>query len=475
MNFHSIRFRMTVWYASFLTILLLIFSGAVYLGLKRYLTNTLSRDLTVEARQISETWLKDIGDAGEEYVTAEIEEHLSPSTSNRFIRITRPDGSMLYQSNSPEDRSFDPSSISKISEPFSNGFRNVGNDFHLIVYSMKYAVEDAGTFWVEVGASNQQISETLDALIVILALMLPLGFALAAVGGYALMRRALAPVNQISAAAQRITSRNLSERIPASQSNDEIERLSNVLNEMIRRLEDSFSRVVQFTADASHELRTPLTILRGELEVALRENNLNPQTRNLVESVLEETEKLSKTVESLMTLSRLDSGQIPLDKTWFDLTALCQDTINQMIFLAEEKQIQLKFYGLERAEVYADSLRIRQIVLNLIDNAIKFTRTGGQIHTTVAKQNDDISIEVSDSGIGIPSEALPHIFDRFYRVDPARSSQHAGAGLGLAIVKSICDLHGATIFVNSDPNQGTQIRIIIPTTNSSSEFKENEK
>lgn len=474
MNFRSIRFRMTVWYASFLTILLLVFSGAVYLGLKRYMTDMLSKELTADAKQISETWLKDIGDAGEEYVTAEIEEHLSPSTSNRFVRITRPDGSMLYQSEPPEDRSFDPSSVPKLADPFSNGFRDVGNDFHLIVYWMKYAVKDSATFLIEVGASNRRISQTLDAVMLILGLMLPLGVALAAAGGYALMRRALAPVTEISAAAERITSRNLSERIPVSESNDEIERLSKVLNEMIRRLEDSFSRVVQFTADASHELRTPLTILRGELEVALRENSLNPQSRNLVESVLEETEKLSKTVESLMTLSRLDSGQLPLDKRWFDLTTLCQDTLDQMTLLAEEKQIKLQCDGSERVEVFADSLRTRQIVLNLIDNAIKFTQAGGQIDMTVVKQNDGVSIEVSDNGIGIPHDALPHIFDRFYRADPARARQHGGAGLGLAIVKSICDLHGGTIFVHSTLNQGTKVQVILPTTNSS-EFKEKGK
>ena len=469
MNFHSIRFRMTVWYTGSLTILLLLFSGAVYLGLKQYLKDTLSKDLTAEGRQISEMWLKDIGVAGEEYVTAEIEEHLSPSTSNRFIRITRPDGSMLYLSKSPEDGSFNPSDVPKLNDPFSNGFHHAGE---LIIYSMKFAVKSTGTFLIEVGASNHQISQTLDALMLILGLMLPLGIALAAAGGYALMRRALAPITEISAAAERITSQNLSERIPVSQSNDEIARLSKVLNEMIRRLEDSFSKVVQFTADASHELRTPLTILRGELEVSLRENSLNPQTRNLVESVLEETERLSKTVESLMTLSRLDSGQLTPDKTWFDLTALSQDTIDQMTLLAEEKRIKFQFDGCERIEVFADSLRFRQIILNLIDNAIKFTHADGQIHMTVAKQNDGVSIEVSDNGIGIPHEALPHIFDRFYRVDQSRARQHGGTGLGLAIVKSICDLHGATILVHSELNQGTKVQVIIPTTKFPRDLKE---
>jgi heavy metal sensor kinase len=297
----------------------------------------------------------------------------------------------------------------------------------------------------------------------LLAVILPVGIILSIAGGYLLMKHALRPVDEISTTAQRITSQNLSERLPVLQSGDEIQRLSETLNEMIARLENSFSRSVQFTADASHELRTPLTILRGELEVSLRTNHLNPEAKIVIENVLEETERLSKTVESLMTLSRLDSGQLKLERAHFDLSGLCKETVEQMFLLADEKQLRLECNAPENLQIFADPIRLRQVLMNLIDNAIKFTPAGGVVNVSVGPEKHGSFVEVQDNGAGIPSEALPQIFDRFYRVDKSRSREAGGSGLGLAIVKTICDLHAASISIESAPGVGTRIRALFPT------------
>ncbi|MCI0613611.1 ATP-binding protein, partial [bacterium] len=456
----SIRFRLTAWYASLLSALLIVFAFLVYFGLQEYLLNALSNQLSLQAHQISETWLNDIGTAGEDYVVDEINEHLSPASTNRFIRLIRPNGSILYQSPLPRDRSFDPSQIPFPKQLYKGGIHRTD---HLLIYSMTYTLNKQGTYSIETAASDKDISATLNTLALLFAFLIPVGIIVAIGGGFLLMKRALRPVDEIATAAQRITSQNLTERLPLPQSGDEIQRLSETLNEMIGRLENSFSRTVQFTADASHELRTPLTILRGELEVALRGNHLNQEARIVIENVLEETERLSKTVESLMTLSRLDSGQLKLERAHFDLASLCKETLEQMTLLAEEKKIRLECNASEKLEVFADPIRVRQIVINLIDNAIKFTPPGGIVKLAVSK-NGGTSIEVQDNGAGIPSEAVPHIFDRFYRVDKARSREQGGSGLGLAIVKSICDLHGASISLESAPDVGTRIQILFPSS-----------
>ncbi|MBI3951612.1 MAG: heavy metal sensor histidine kinase [Acidobacteria bacterium] len=464
MNPRSIRFRLTAWYAVLLALMLIVLGSAVYVGLARYLTTSLSDQLSLQARQIDDTWLRQLNQSGEDYVVDEIDEHLSPDVTNRFIRLTRPDGSVLYQSKPPRDNSFDPAAIVTARQPHSTGLREehpVGGA-ELLVYSLPSSVPGVGSFLIEVGASYTQIENTLHGLAVIFAVMLPVALALAIGGGYGLTRRALQPVDEITRAAESITSRNLSERLPTPHTGDEIERLSATLNRMIERLEHSFHQVTQFTADASHELRTPLTILRGELEVALRGNDLNPAAREVIESVLEETERLSKTVENLMTLSRLDSGELKLERSRFDLAGLCRQTVEQMSLLAEDKAIRLECSALEQIEVNADPLRLRQILINLIDNAIKYTPAGGRVTITAAQETDRVVIEVTDTGQGIPAEALLYIFDRFYRVDKGRSREHGGSGLGLAIARSICELHGGRISVESSIGKGTRLHVEIP-------------
>jgi heavy metal sensor kinase len=284
-----------------------------------------------------------------------------------------------------------------------------------------------------------------------------------------LMRRALRPVDEITQSAERITSRNLSERLPAPQTGDEIERLSVGLNRMIARLDESFQHIHRFSADASHELRTPLTILRGELEAAVQQPQITPELRETLGSALEETERLSRIVESLMAIARLDAGEAKVELAHFDLAELTSSTTEQMRLLAEDKNIALRCEAKQHVGIEGDRSRLKQVIVNLVDNAIKYTPAGGHVGVKVYTSNGFGVLEVNDNGMGIPAEALPHIFERFYRVDKARSRQMGGAGLGLSIIKAIVTAHGGQVKVESVEGKGSRFLVELPIAEKTSE------
>jgi heavy metal sensor kinase len=302
-----------------------------------------------------------------------------------------------------------------------------------------------------------------------IAIGLPLVVAVAIAGGYLLMRRALRPVDEITQSAERITSRNLSERLPAPKTGDEIERLSVGLNRMIERLGESFQHIHRFSADASHELRTPLTILRGELEAAVQQPQITPELRETLGSALEETERLSRIVESLMAIARLDAGEARVERAHFDLGELTNITTDQMRLLAEDKNIALRCEAKQHVRVEGDRSRLKQVIVNLVDNAIKYTPAGGHVGVKVYTSNGFGVLEVNDNGMGIPAEALPHIFERFYRVDKARSRQMGGAGLGLSIIKAIVTAHGGQVKVESVEGKGSRFLVELPIAEKTSE------
>lgn len=468
MNTRSIRFRLTVWYAGLLAGLLVLFGASVYIGLRHYLELTLKDSLSKETQQIGERLLVNVGVSGEEYVTDEIKEHLAPELNGLFVRVTRADGSTLYESGSPRDGSFDPRSVSAASVDSTQASARVehlSGGAELMIAVAPFNALDGSRFLIETGAPLTQSQSVLHGLLLTFAVGLPLVVAVAIAGGYVLMRRALAPVGEITRTAEQMTSRNLSERLPEAQTGDELEALSTALNRMIARIEHSFRHVNRFSADASHELRTPLTVLRGELEAIAQRPDLPPDVRDTIGSSLEETDRLSKIVEKLLAISRLDAGEALMTRERFDLAELVTSTADQMRLLAEDKQIALKCAATGRVEVDGDRGRLKQVVVNLVDNAIKYTGKDGKVEIGVGSKNGNAVLEVSDTGVGIPSEAMPHVFERFYRVDMARSRQMGGAGLGLSIVKSICTAHKGRVSVESTEGKGTRFTVELPLAN----------
>ncbi len=465
MNRRSIRFRLTLWYAGLLAGLLTLFGASVYIGLENHLQATFEQSLGNQARQIGETFLASVGVSGEDYVIDEIREHYAPEINNRFVRVMRADGSVMYASLAPEDKSFDPASLPVLNSFAGAAFarsQRMADGNTMLIYTLPFTAENSERFLIEVGAARGPIERTLQGLFIILLLTLPIFVVVAIVGGYFILRRALSPLDEMTRSAERITSRNLNERLPIARTGDEAEHLSVSLNRMIARLDEAFEHISRFSADASHELRTPLTILRGELE-ALAQQSLPEDARETIASALEEVERLTRIVESLLALSRLDAGEARMERAQIDLAELVATTSEQMRLLAEDKRISLRCEARSRVEVEGDRVRLKQVIVNLLDNAIKYTPEDGAIRISVCSADGRAVIEVEDNGAGIPAEAIAHVFERFYRVDKARSRQMGGTGLGLSIVKSICAAHGGRVEARSEEGRGSRFRVELPS------------
>jgi heavy metal sensor kinase len=465
MNTRSIGFRLVTWYAGLLAGIFLLLCALLYLNLRHFLENDLRESQAHRARQIAQTLLVHVGQTGEAYVASQTKDWYEPEINDRFIRITRADGTLVYVSAAPKDGSFDPAEVPAFlpssKTEFYHKLRLSGGNT-LLVAELNFKSSGNPDYVVEFGALLDPVESMLNHLFLQLALGLPLAVIIITVGGYLLVRRALTPVEQITSAAERITQYNLSERLPIPSTGDELERLSVSLNRMITRLDNAFQNSKRFVADASHDLRTPLTILRGELETFAEDPRLDAELRDRAGSMLEEVVHLGKIVEQLFTLSRLDAGEAQTEWTRFDLSELAKTTAEQMSLLAEDKGVSISCDVSQPILVKGNHVRLKQVVVNLLDNAIKYTPEKGAIQLRVHAVNGHAVLEVEDNGIGIPPVALPHIFERFYRVDQARSADSESAGLGLSIVKSICTAHGAEVEVQSTIGKGSRFRIKLP-------------
>jgi heavy metal sensor kinase len=464
MNTRSLRFRITVWYASLLAGTLILFGASVYLGLERYLDWTQQRTLAVECRTIATQLLSQFPAKDTAWLGREINEDYAPGVNGLFIRVSRQGMGVVYLSGAPKDGTFDPSNIPFPSEKEMDGSRKLqfGSGNRLLINSMTFAMPDGKRFIVESGAPYHQIEIALHGLLLTFAIYMPFVVSLAVAGGYWLMRRSLQPVDEITKRAEGITSTNLSERLPVIRTGDELERLSMSLNRMIERLANAFQHINRFSADASHELRTPLTILQLELEGLVQNHRGDASLEERIGSALEETHRMSRVVESLLTISRLDAGEVKMDKSHLDLGELAASTAGEMKLLAEEKSIGLSVQAGIGVEVAGDRVRLQQVVVNLIDNSIKYTPAGGMIELRVGREGRSAVLEVSDNGLGIPAHDLPLVFERFYRADKARSRASGGAGLGLSIVKAICAAHNGDIRVSSQEGKGSTFRVELP-------------
>jgi heavy metal sensor kinase len=464
MNTRSLRFRITAWYAGLLAGTLIVFGASVYLGLERYLDWTLQRTLVAECRTISTELLSQLPAKDKEWLATEINEAYAPEVNGLFIRVVHQNKGVVYLSGTPKDGTFDPGRIPLPSDKEMDGSRKLqfesGN--RLLINSMTLTTTDGNRFIVESGAPYHQIEVVLHGLSLTFAIYMPFVVSLAVAGGYWLMRRSLQPVDEITKRAEGITSTNLSERLPVIRSGDELERLSMSLNRMIERLDNAFEHINRFSADASHELRTPLTILQLELEGIAQNQRKDAALGDQIGSALEETHRMSRIVESLLTISRLDAGEVKMDKSHLDLGELAASTAGEMKLLAEEKTIGLSIHVEAGVQVVGDRVRLQQVIVNLIDNAIKYTQVGGAIEVRVSREENAALLEVSDNGLGIPAQALPHVFERFYRADKARSRATGGAGLGLSIVKAICAAHNGEIKVSSQEGRGSSFRVELP-------------
>src|SRR5262249_34446616 len=292
----------------------------------------------------------------------------------------------------------------------------------------------------------------------------PIAVFVAGVGGYLLARRALAPVDRMAERARLINAERLNDRLPVNNPDDELGRLATVFNETLTRLESSFDQMRRFTSDASHELRTPLTAIRSVGEVGLRGRRDEAAYREIIGSMLEEVDRLALLVDRLLMLSRADTGKAQLSADVVDIPDLAEEIAEQLSVLAEEKNqsIKVRFDAVPRWT--GDRVMLRQALLNLVDNAIKYSPVGGKIEIRVEQSPDGTVIDVTDTGPGIPIELRSRVFDRFYRVDKARSRENGGTGLGLAIAKWAVEVNGGRLTLEPTNTVGSRFRITLSQT-----------
>lgn len=282
-----------------------------------------------------------------------------------------------------------------------------------------------------------------------------------------LLGRYLAPLTQVATVARQISGATFGERVQISGLSSDMRELKEAFNDMLDRIEQSVIRTMQFSAVASHELRTPLTVLRGEIEIALRRHDLDEEMQALLASNLEEISRMSRIIQDLLLLSKSDIGEIPLRLEPLEMNELLTDLFGQAAVLGEEKDITVSFYpSPEQVFFQGDGLRLRQLFLNLLSNAIKYTTAGGTVCMTLCQEVDHVLVSVKDNGIGIRSEHLSHIFERFYRVDKVQNQGDGGSGLGLSIAEWVVEAHGGEIKVNSNYGEGTEFIVQLPLATS---------
>jgi heavy metal sensor kinase len=320
------------------------------------------------------------------------------------------------------------------------------------------------TVVIRVSRSEEGVQRQLREVLVVLVLGLPLVVVLAGFGGYVLARRALRPIDQLASDARRITAERLHERLSVPNERDEIGRLAAVINDTFARLQGSFDQLRRFTADASHELRTPLAVIRGIGEAGLGETRTPVEYKEAMGSMLEEVDRLTNLVDTLLRLSHADAGRVRLSREPVDLGQLARDTAASLALLAEERGQQLHVDAEERVLVDADRLVLREAVTNVLDNAIKYGPERSRIDLRAVAASGEGVLTIADHGPGIPEEHRDRIFDRFFRVDEGRSRDYGGTGLGLAIAKWAVEVNGGRISAESGGGNGALFRIVLPLT-----------
>lgn len=459
----SLRAKLTVYYLAILSAVLIFFGFAIFTYLSRSLLTIIDNSLTYQVKEIERQMR---GDAPVQ-APDEAPDETRLVIAAQVIQTIDSEGQIRDAAGSMPRLPL-PVEVTALkrlrdSESHLETIRlHSGEQFRLV--TKRSLSPDGEVFYLRVGQSLKPLQEARRRLILLLSIAVPIALLLGSYGGLLLANQALRPVDRVTSAAARISASDLSERVPQPEKMDEIGRLATTFNHMIARLQAAFERQRQFTSDASHELRTPLAVMRGELEISLRRERTPQEYQRVLTSNLEEIIRLSRLVEDLLTLARGDAGQVMLQWEPVSLNKLCQQTIEYLTPLAEQKSQTLAWLPPAQSVIInGDVTRLKQLLLNLIDNAIKYTSPGGKVTVTLNCEKHEAVLQVADTGRGIPPEDLPHIFERFFRHSRSTSDKDAtGFGLGLSIVKWIVDSHGGKIEAHSRLGEGTTFTVQLP-------------
>lgn len=491
MNFYkTVKFRLTLWYALVLTLFLLLFSYLMRVELERTLYRDADRTLSTEAQKISDSmqdflardipkldfssqdWVagthKPLSNAqlsvlldmfaAWEYATADY-----LSRNPLLIRLAGLDDAQLVSNLKGWQKDIIFPSLERDAVFMEKGTSYQTIHFRGRPIRLYYATvfyESQPIFVLQIGTSLHEAKTILTRLTFVLSLMIPLAVLIACLAGWFLAKRSFEPVDDMITQARSITAAYLKSRLSRSNAGDELDRLAETLNQMIDRIESSTRAVQEFSSDVSHELKTPLAIIKGEIDLALRRARSAEELIKTLTSIEGEVDELIRLVDDLMILVRNDAQQLKIQKNRVSLSDIVTSVVERFKKRAQDKQVQLSLGEIQQALVLGDSVYLKRIFSNLIDNAIKFTSAGGNVTADVLSDGLTVSVHVTDTGMGIHPDIQQKVFSRFYRSDEARS--YEGAGLGLNIVKALCDAHGATVSIESKIGYGSKISVKFP-------------
>ena len=455
--------KMTLWYMVTFLISSLIICTFLYLGLRYRLIKEIDQFLLDETKEMEKVLSQEPQETN--FLMRFEDEVMARKYYPFFFQILDPKGEPLYISEGfreigyeLQDRVLTNARNRKetLEEINSDGGRIAFRIISTPVYRDGRLIEI-----IQLGTQLHYVKRNLSHFRDNILIALPIILVFGTLGGWVLARRSLSPIGYIAVKAQSITSQNLSERLIVRGTGDEMDDLIRTINAMIARLESSFKRMAEFTADASHELKTPLCAMRGEAEVLLLKERKAEEYQEGLAHFIEQFDHLNQMINDLILLSKLDTTEVALKMAPLRLDLLIKDLCNFFQVLAEQKNIALEIGTLEEVTVIGDKIRLQQLFTNLIDNAIKYT-TQGAIRVTAKKNEDAVAVKIVDTGMGIPEEEREKIFKRFYRMDKSRSRETGGVGLGLSIAEWVVHAHHGRIEVDSEINRGSTFTVYLP-------------
>jgi len=482
MFFKSIRFKVLLWYMLLLTLTLFAFGAILYGSFRTELYNDFDDLLYSRAEGVENSictyWHAKITAAarGEKTDTESFaanakewveEKRKDPELMSIFVQILDTNGRRLAASKpAPAIPAIDKGDFEDVldgEDDFSmlDGRSIDGKSMRFRIYTKPVSEGGKVIYIVQVAGPLRLVSVALNNLMFALFILIPITVALAGIPGMILVRMTLRPVDRMTDTLKQITAENLKLRIHIPDTKDEIKNLADVLNRTIERLDRSFSLQQRFVQNIAHDLKAPMEILKGELEAALRKGCSAEESRAVISKAREEIEDFAKIIENLLTLTKFDSDEMPLEIRKVKLDSLAGDVLGGMNVLASQKDIELSLICPHSVTIDGDPDQIKRLLVNILDNAIKYTKRGGKVSLAIWKEGGSARIAVTDTGVGIEEEEMEYIFDRFYQAHKSRGARE-GFGLGLSTAQTIAEAHRGTITVESEPGKGSTFLVSLP-------------
>ena len=459
-----IRLRLASWYFAVFAAAQLAFGIAMFLALRHSLYAIVDENLAERIESVRRFIDTQKKDADLAKMREEVTETYEIEPEGRYLRVFTDSGDLVFESKHLAQADLPPVSRIGGEQPFYTNLFIAGRPFR---FQCQRVQAHGGVYVIQIGVSISQTTEALVRFVWGLVLVAPTLFLAASLAGYWISRRALAPVDAITTQARVIGERSLSTRLPDLGTYDELQRLSDTLNEMLERIESSFRRVTRFTADASHELRTPVSLIRIESELALRKDRRREEYRDALQNILIQSEKTGELLENLLALTRADAGRETLVFVDLDLCPSVEAVGLWWQNAAKTKSIRLAVeLPNDKIWIQGDRSALERLLAILLDNAVKYTPVGGDIVVSLARGRETTELKVRDTGIGIAPEHQPRVFERFYRVDDSRNKNTGGSGLGLAIAEWIVKQHRGSIVVESKLERGSTFTVRLPIARS---------